>query len=555
MAPEVVDGVVFVPANEQNPNFPRTEPRSLDSLSRANTQRPISSPRMQPEVLGQIGTFSRDESGRPPRLRRRITIGGLGQDAKEVEQGTWRSGIKKHSNTFQGGDSKFPSVKSHYPPTSWRSTATVQFTTSNVGEYDLLERSSSSGLDGGFGRSNNNVGLGKVDLNPPSSTATMTSSLPQGPRSPEASINPAPQPLPVRSRSRRYSIIFSAPGTPENAATPQNRATGASAANRPASAGRTPLPDPETAYAHTYYYTVCAHTSPPMSRPLNVQPTLAQYRRGLLAYPPFHLRAYNPDQGTSSPMIYVLDGSCSDCDITMRRQAESKVLDRYTHELENLSIQLSLLQKDIALETCNVSFPDKSDDAITMFSFPSTLELEPEATQAIFEMEDRLDQLVRRRDHEVKQIWRGYTARWGPATVGIHREDNIRGRSRARTADTRDTISQEDTAGSTTSFGIFSDDRSPGRTRTMTTVSTQTTMPPSHLSRRSSYNTRSRASSVGGPQERYSDGTYDLSVDSSVDGVKGRGRMVVDWIRPGRREGRSRSMAQTSSRKSSWPGK
>ncbi|EXJ73092.1 uncharacterized protein A1O5_04241 [Cladophialophora psammophila CBS 110553] len=221
----------------------------------------------------------------------------------------------------------------------------------------------------------------------------MTSSRPQSPRSPEASINPAPQPLPVRPRShRRYSIIFSGPGAPENAATPQNRATGASASSRPASAERTPLPDPETAYAHTYYYTFCAHTSPPMSRPLNVQPTLARYRRGLLAYPPFHLRAYNPDQGTPSPTLYVLEGSCSDCDITMRRQAESKVLDRYTHELENLSIQLSLLRKDIAIETCNMSFPDKTDDAITTFLFPSTLELEPEATQAIFEMEDRLDQ-------------------------------------------------------------------------------------------------------------------------------------------------------------------
>ncbi|OQU96496.1 hypothetical protein CLAIMM_02572 [Cladophialophora immunda] len=379
----------------------------------------------------------------------------------------------------------------------------------------------------------------------------MTSNPAQNARRPQASSNPAPQSSPARSSSsRRYSIIFSGPTAAAKAETPPNRVTGGSALGRRASAGAATLPAPDAAYAHTYYYTVCCHTSPPMSRPLNVQPLLVQYHKGLLAYPPSHLRGYNPDEAITPPKIYVLEGSCSECDITARRHAESKVLDRYTHQLENLYIQLSLLQKDIASEHCNVSLPEKSDNAITTFAFPSTLELEPEATQAILEIEDQLDQLVGKRDREVKQIWKGYTARWGPATVGIHRENRFRGRSRAGTTDSRDHVSQ-DTAGSTTSFGVPSEDRSPGRTRTMTTVSTQPTGPPSRLSRNSSYDTRPRTSSVGGPQERYSDGTYGLSVDSSVDGVRGRGRMVVDWIRPTRREGRSRSVAQATSRPSS----
>ncbi|OAP58077.1 hypothetical protein AYL99_07167 [Fonsecaea erecta] len=546
MASEIVNGDIFTLADIDQHYSPGLDARRLNSASRINTERSNSSTEMPRDGFGHFENSSRAQPTRPPHLRRRITIGGSAQRVKGDEHSTWPLDARNRPAIRPAGDSGLLSVKSHYPPTSWRPTPSTHASISDVEENGMSEGSSSGDMDGGYTKSDAAVSLGKLCLNPTFSTSTRTSNPVRGPQSSSNQTSPA------RSNSRhRYSITFSRSAASANSETLQNRVTRASASSRRASSGPATLPDPDTAYAHTYYYTVCAHTSPPMSRPLNVQPTPVPYRKGLLAYPPFHLRAYSADPAIPPPTIYVLEGSCSHCDITVRRDAESRVLDRYTHQLENLYIQLNLLQKDIAIESCNVSLPARSDNAITTFSFPSTLELKPEATQAILEIEDRLDQLIRKRDQEVKQIWKGYTARWGPATVGIHRENKSRGRSRPGTADTRGSVSQDTAGSTTTSFGVPSDDRSPGRTHTMTTLSTHPTMPPSRLSRNRSYDTRPRANSVGGPQERYSHGTYGVSVDSSVDGIRGRGRMVVDWIRPGQQESRGRSIVQATSRPSS----
>ncbi|OAG34307.1 hypothetical protein AYO21_11554 [Fonsecaea monophora] len=547
MAPEVVNGFAMV-ADKERSSLTRLFHRRFSSSSKVNTKMSTSNTGMEQTGVVQSESSARIETTRPPHLRRRITIGGSGQDAQAAQHTSLPTDTRHGSTTLQGGGSGSLTAKCHYPPTSWRPTPPAQLTVSDVERNDLSGSGSNGGEDDGTRKSSTTVQVAGPHLNPPLSNSTMTASSPEKARDPPASSNGEYRSSPARPGSRRrYSIISSMSTNSTNAGISPTRTTGASTLGRRASGGIATLPDPRTVYAHTYHYTVCAHTSPPMSRPLNVQPKLVRYREGLLAYPPFHLRGYNADQSIAPPTIYILDGSCADCDIKTRRHAESKVLSRYSHQLENLYIQLSLVQKDIANKNHDVSIPEKSDSAVAMFSFPSTLELETEATQAILEIEDQLDQLISSRDREVRQIWNGYTARWGPATVGIHREHKTRERSQARAAVTSDSMSQ-DTAASSTGFDVPLSDHSPGRSRTMTTLSTK---PASHVSRNSSSDTHARTRSVGGPQERYSDGTYGLSVDSSVDGVKGRGRMVVDWIRPSRREGRSRSVAGATSRTSS----
>ncbi|OAL27339.1 hypothetical protein AYO22_03614 [Fonsecaea multimorphosa] len=396
MAPEVGNGDIVTPADKEQLYFTMTDARRFNSSGRINIERSTSSRGMQRKGFDQFENFSPTQTTRPPHLRRRITIGGSGPHVEGIEHNSWSSDTRTPSATRQGGHSQFQPAKSHYPPTSWRPSPPAQPTISDFKETGLSESSSSGGVDGEDTKAKATVCLEGTYLNPPFPTSTRASNPPANAKNPQASFNTTPQLSPARSNShRRYIIGFSGSTVSANAGGTQNGRPGAPAASRRASSGPATLPDPHTAYSQTYYYTVCAHASPPKSRPLNVQPTLVQYRKGLLAYPPFHLRAYNADQASDPPTICVLEGSCSDCDITTRRQAESKVLDTYTHQLENLYIQLNLLQKDIAIENSNMSFPEKSQDEITAFSFPSTLELGLEETQAILEIEDQLDQLGR----------------------------------------------------------------------------------------------------------------------------------------------------------------
>ncbi|KAK4947006.1 hypothetical protein LTR10_014148 [Elasticomyces elasticus] len=303
------------------------------------------------------------------------------------------------------------------------------------------------------------------------------------------------------------------------------------------------LPEPEIAYAHTYHYTTCEHTSPPLSRPLNVQPTPVQYRDGLLAYPPFQLRNLLNSSKVSIPSIYVIDGSCCNCDLSERREAESGVLDKYTPRLDNLFLQLNLLQDDMDTKASSASDPLQGE------AISSLPDVSPETIQSIVLMEHQLDDLVQRRDREVKSIWKGYTARWGPATLGIHHEnDSIGGRGRTQS------ISERNTTGADlwTNSSVSDVDTVAGRTSTIvSTASSRTThtlfsgagRPKLNPSRQTSFTT-----SVNGPQERYSDGTRPVTATSSVDGVRGDGRMMVEWIRPERGNARSRSQSQSQSR-------
>jgi hypothetical protein len=323
------------------------------------------------------------------------------------------------------------------------------------------------------------------------------------------------------------------------------------------------LAAPDIAYAHTFHYTQCPHASPPKSRPINKQPTLVKYYSGLLACPPLHLRKAHDK--LVQPSIHIIEGSCSDCDMSARRQGESQILAHYTHKLDNLDIQLNLLQQVIIAEHPEI-FPKNSKNTISMFALPSTLELLPDAMQAVVGIEDQLNKLIEERNCEVMRIWKGFTARWGPG-VRLYQDYE---ETELELGD--GTISQMGTVvegiTSTTSFNVRSTNHNPEQLsistfKTSMETTSNSNAPPSVPTRSTSRSTRThtRASSVqdrysdgtraSSVQRRYSDGTHALEIDSSVDNVKSRGRMIVDWIRPGRRESKQRGDARDLSRTSS----
>ncbi|KIX01989.1 uncharacterized protein Z518_07928 [Rhinocladiella mackenziei CBS 650.93] len=408
------------------------------------------------------------------------------------------------------------------------------------------------------------------------SSATCLIAHPTGPSSRESSSLPTRR-IYIRSHRRTNKAVSSSSiCTPTGTSpTPEDD----NADNEPCSIphclpAEPTLPDPEVVYAHKYHYTTCPHTSPPASRPLNAQPTLAGYDEGLLAYPPFHLQTWGSRCLMAPPNIYIIEGSCPECDLASRRKAESEILDKYTDTLDNLSLQIHLLSQDVepdfptAIKSAirantasalmfSHSNRDRGFDWTTRVSAHPTIT--PETTQTILEIERHLDHVIEQRDREVKLIWKGYTARWGPATVGIHRENHTlkKTRSRAPSTSERIDLTEQDTT-SSTSIIASTAEAGTDRPSTMTSMSATST----HMTKTRSSSIRSQRSSQGtgtgaqtymsvgnGPKDRYSDGTHDVNVPSSVDGVRNGGRMIVDWIRPdldsdGRPRTRSRSQSQ-----------
>lgn len=292
------------------------------------------------------------------------------------------------------------------------------------------------------------------------------------------------------------------------------------------------LPDPQVAYANTFYYTACFHTSPPSSRPLNVQPVRVGYYENLLAYPPSHLQTYHTHREMSPPTILVIAGSCSHCDHSARRRAEQEALDKYNHDVEILSIELALLQQKIDPGYGKVQDTDKESE----FDLSSP-KISRGAIREMLRIERQLDELINKRDREIKSIWKGYTARWGPATIGIHDgREAVENAQRPASKLTHDSAVSEQT--STRSSNRSTRDPSSDRSSSITSASTTFTSQRSSSiprPRRESWTPRSHTNSAASPGERYSEGTDNVVSRSSVDGVRENGKMVVDWIRPRRR--------------------
>lgn len=309
------------------------------------------------------------------------------------------------------------------------------------------------------------------------------------------------------------------------------------------------LPNPEIAYSQTFYYTTCPHASPPCSRPLNVQPTLVTYHQDLLRFAPFHLRIRPLDP---APEIYTLEGACSQCDLAARREAEIKVLEKYRSNVDDLSARLHELQGDIDLDSPTLPReyyggmrqPSRSSNAMTD---EINAVLTPEAIEKILSIETDLEALIKKREREIKFVWRGYTARWGPATLGVFRDqlypltrttetaaannadhslsrlgntsDELSIASKGMKSSTREVRSVSSGASSTTSFGSGSG--------------------ASHLSfvraRPASSTFNYPTSSCDTPQSRYSNGMRQIRLPSPVDPTKQDGRMQIGWIRRDRK--------------------
>lgn len=441
--------------------------------------------------------------------------------------------------------------KAQYPPSSWKSPQKTEATTSTIpgpeSAHQIPHNAANVWQRPKLGQARHTEPVlaspiqeqrfmgtaSRLSAEPPRRSASARPRLDERVPLPDRTANTTArvQPMYIRSR-RRNSLLSSA--TPTRLARP---VIDGHRENRHESPKTVELPELEIAYAHTYHYTTCEHTCPPMSRPLNVQPILVPYSNDLLAYPPFHLQSLLDSPTDCVPSIYIIDGSCCNCDLSERRTAESEVLNKYTTRLENLFLQLNLLQDDIDSKASRT--PDPAQD-ITM---------SPETVQTIVLMEHQLDDMIHRRDDEVKSIWKGYTERWGPATLGIrHEHGSSRGRSRMHSVSERNMMGPD----TLTNSSVSDIDTVAGRTSTIaSTVSSRTTPTLFSATGRPKLSTPRRSSTVSArsPQERYSDGTHSVTVASSVDGVRGEGRMVVDWIRPDRgARARSRSQSQSLGR-------
>jgi hypothetical protein len=307
------------------------------------------------------------------------------------------------------------------------------------------------------------------------------------------------------------------------------------------------LPDPEIAYGQMFYYTACPHASPPCSRPLNVQPTLVTYHENLLRYAPFHLRVAPLDP---APEIYILEGACSQCDLAARREAEIKVLDKYKSKVDVLSSKLYELQGDIDVDSptlprecySGISRPLPHSDAVTD---NTEVVFTAETIAQILSIETDLESLIKRRDREIRFIWRGYTARWGPATLGVFRNQLhpvTRTMQNAAAGNAECTLSQsaamsdnESVVSTTTKSS--SGDRS---SSSFTDSSSATTLGSSTTGISSTRRQRTHSSvnppafnSRDTPQSRYSNGRRSVPLPPPVDGTKQEGRMQIDWVRRG----------------------
>ncbi|KAL2406922.1 hypothetical protein ABEF95_000690 [Exophiala dermatitidis] len=174
---------------------------------------------------------------------------------------------------------------------------------------------------------------------------------------------------------------------------------------------------------------------------------------------------------------------------------------------------------------------------------------------AIVELEDQLDSIIDRRDREVKSIWRGYSRRWGPGTLGIHHDPREFGGRRRGRGRTKKRYMDSSTDGSLTPKDNYSrsasSDASTCATSLRESEMSTVTLPAAEVTavttegvamtvsdcQRQEQNARLRRASISssnGHRDRYSDGTRQIDISSSVDGIKSDGRMVVDWIRPAR---------------------
>ena len=129
-----------------------------------------------------------------------------------------------------------------------------------------------------------------------------------------------------------------------------------------------------------HHFTLCSHTSPPANRPLNAQPT----------------NSFLPSHTTT---VSTIEGRCHHCDTTHRRNLETHILSQYRNQIADKEDRHRILR---AATHAGDSF-------------------------AMRALERDIAELVAEREEDVESVWEGYSARWGPGTIGF---ENTQGRMR-----------------------------------------------------------------------------------------------------------------------------
>lgn len=232
-----------------------------------------------------------------------------------------------------------------------------------------------------------------------------------------------------------------------------------------------PLPTPHDKrgrpvfYSTVHYYTECPHASPPATRPLDPN---AQPRQ-------------DPDFHPTRPEITrsTIPGMCFNCDTAYRREKENEALNTCTGQIAEITHQLAILveqlelidpdssdedesvldrhsarlhtphsfaegEHDLRHQLSSMSLPPLSDDprvAITpKRKTPEQISYQERITKRIRALEADIDRVREAQDGRVRQVWAGYTRRWGPATLGVQRGPWSTNIERYQTRDDHDAL-------------------------------------------------------------------------------------------------------------------
>jgi hypothetical protein len=193
--------------------------------------------------------------------------------------------------------------------------------------------------------------------------------------------------------------------------------------------------------------------------------------------------------------IWIIDGACHECDWSARRTAESNILKKYADREQDMSLQLSDLERDVAQACSNEPMLGGAMGEEDFAALERRVADFVEQTN----IHSRSDALrTRQMEREVKAVWKGYQETWGPAALGIYRGKHDETETGSTPTPTKSSSNGQPRSGVTFSR------RTPGSTRPVV---------------------------ARGLQERYSDGTSAVAaaVDPSVDGVGQAGRMELKW--------------------------
>ena len=208
-------------------------------------------------------------------------------------------------------------------------------------------------------------------------------------------------------------------------------------------------------YSTIRYFTECPHASPPANQPLDPE---GQPRLDVNFFP-------NNPKVTRS----IIPGMCFNCDTFHRREQENMVLadcyqavlvlkDRLAHELnlfEEVDVESSddeeeaydMLRAPRTLhhQASEISLPPVTDEPVMSVKSARRLTPDEKTYQArlvfnIRKIEGKIDEIRDCQDEKIKNVWRGYTRRWGPAAVGVQRGDWSKNLSKYETADDHDAL-------------------------------------------------------------------------------------------------------------------